>query len=82
VIAAAQGGRHEDGRETFGHSMVVDPWGRIAAEADHDEPGVVLAEIDAAASADARRKIPNLNNAREFELRYVAPQPQRERRAG
>jgi predicted amidohydrolase len=82
VIAAAQGGRHEDGRETFGHSMVVDPWGRIVAEADHDEPGVVLAEIDAAASADARRKIPNLNNAREFELRYVTPQPQRERRAG
>ena len=82
VIAAAQGGRHEDGRETFGHSMIVDPWGRIVAEADHDEPGVVLAEIDAAASADARRKIPNLSNAREFELRYVAPQPQRERRAG
>jgi predicted amidohydrolase len=82
VIAAAQGGRHEDGRETFGHSMIVDPWGRIVAEADHDEPGVVLAEIDAAASADARRKIPNLNNAREFELRYVTPQPQRERRAG
>ena len=40
VIAAAQGGLHEDGRETFGHSLIVDPWGRILAEADHDEPGV------------------------------------------
>jgi predicted amidohydrolase len=66
VIAAAQGGRHEDGRETYGHSMVVDPWGRILAEADHDEPAVVIAEIDTAASAAARRKVPNLKNAREF----------------
>jgi deaminated glutathione amidase len=66
VIAAAQGGLHEDGRETFGHSLVIDPWGRIVAEADHDEPAVVMAEIDTQASADARRKIPNLRNAREF----------------
>ncbi|MFN3546798.1 MAG: carbon-nitrogen hydrolase family protein [Mesorhizobium sp.] len=72
VIAAAQGGRHEDGRETFGHSMVVDPWGRILAEADHDEPAVVIAEIDTAASASARRKVPNLRNAREFVLDEVA----------
>jgi predicted amidohydrolase len=68
VIAAAQGGLHEDGRETFGHSLVIDPWGRIVAEADHAEPGIVLAEIDPQASADARRKIPNLKNAREFAL--------------
>jgi predicted amidohydrolase len=66
VIAAAQGGLHEDGRETFGHSLVIDPWGRIVAEADHDEPTVVIAEIDTQASTDARRKIPNLKNAREF----------------
>lgn len=72
VIAAAQGGRHEDGRETYGHSMVVDPWGRIIAEADHDEPAVVIAEIDTAASAAARRKVPNLRNAREFRLDEVA----------
>ncbi|WP_309085581.1 carbon-nitrogen hydrolase family protein [Chelativorans sp.] len=68
LIAAAQGGKHEDGRDTFGHSLIVDPWGRIMAEADHDEPAVVLAEIDPAASAEARRKIPNLKNAREFSV--------------
>jgi predicted amidohydrolase len=69
VVSAAQGGRHEDGRETYGHSMIVDPWGRIVAEADHDEPGVVVANIDVAASAAARAKIPNLKNAREFSVR-------------
>lgn len=68
VIAAAQGGQHEDGRETFGHSLIVDPWGRILAEVDHDRPGVAVAEIDPAQSAAARRKIPNLKNAREFTL--------------
>ena len=66
VIAAAQGGLHEDGRETFGHSLIVDPWGRIIAEAAHDEPGIIVAEIDTAQSVAARRKIPNLKNAREF----------------
>ena len=66
VVSAAQGGLHEDGRETYGHSMIVDPWGRILAEADHDEPGVVFAEIDTEQSAAARRKIPNLRNARDF----------------
>jgi predicted amidohydrolase len=73
VIAAAQGGLHEDGRETYGHSMIVDPWGRIVAEADHDEPGVIVAEIDTRASAAARKKIPNLKNAREFDVRFVDP---------
>ena len=66
VISAAQGGVHEDGRETYGHSLIVDPWGVVVAEADHDEPGIVLAEIDLAASAKARSKVPNLKNAREF----------------
>jgi deaminated glutathione amidase len=68
VIAAAQGGLHADGRETFGHSMIVDPWGRIVAEADHDEPGVTVAEIDPTASMEVRKKIPNLKNAREFSV--------------
>ena len=71
VVAAAQGGLHEDGRETYGHSLIVDPWGRVLAEADHAEPGVVVAEIDAAQSAAARAKIPNLKNAREFALETV-----------
>ncbi|RST86127.1 carbon-nitrogen hydrolase family protein [Aquibium carbonis] len=73
VIAAAQGGRHEDGRETYGHSMIIDPWGRIVAEADHDEPSIVIAEIDTEASAAARRKVPNLKNAREFVLDEIVP---------
>ena len=65
VIAAAQGGTHEDGRETYGHSMIVDPWGRIVAEAER-EPGVILAEIDPANSAKARAAIPALANERAF----------------
>ena len=68
VIAAAQGGQHEDGRETFGHSMIVDPWGRIVAEAEGDEPGVVIAEIDVVQSVAARAKVPNLKNARDFTI--------------
>ena len=53
VFAAAQGGSHENGRETFGHSMVVDPWGRILAEGEA-EPGVVMADVDPAQVAAAR----------------------------
>jgi len=74
VIAAAQGGTHEDGRETFGHAMIVDPWGRIVAEADHDSPGIVLADIDLAQVAAARAKIPNLRNARDFEVTLAGAQ--------
>ncbi len=66
VVAAAQGGLHEDGRETYGHSLIVDPWGRVIAEVDGDEPGIALAEIDISAVAAARAKIPNLRNARPF----------------
>lgn len=72
VIAAAQGGVHEDGRETYGHSLIVDPWGKVLAEADGAEPGVVLAEIDLAASAAARAKVPNLKNARDFTIANAA----------
>jgi len=64
MISAAQGGRHEDGRETYGHSIIVDPWGRVLAEAG-DEPGVILAEIDTALVADARARIPTLLHARQ-----------------
>ncbi|MBN9270063.1 MAG: carbon-nitrogen hydrolase family protein, partial [Mesorhizobium sp.] len=66
LVAAAQGGVHEDGRETYGHSMIVDPWGRILAEVEHDAPAVIVAEVDPAQSQAARGKIPNLKNAREF----------------
>lgn len=71
LIAAAQGGKHEDGRETFGHSIIVDPWGRVLAEAEHDEPAVVTAEIDLSEVAAARRKVPNLKNARDFAVSIV-----------
>jgi predicted amidohydrolase len=77
VIAAAQGGSHEDGRETYGHSMIVDPWGRIVAEAG-TEPGIILAEIDPAESAKARAAIPALANERAFASPVVAarePEP-------
>ena len=67
VIAAAQGGKHESGRETFGHSLVVDPWGRILAEGDA-EPGIVLATIDPAEVAAARARIPSLQHGRRFEI--------------
>ncbi|RVC07593.1 carbon-nitrogen hydrolase family protein, partial [Mesorhizobium sp. M7A.F.Ca.AU.001.01.1.1] len=78
VVAAAQGGLHEDGRETYGHSLIVDPWGRIIAEAAHDEPAVIVAEIDPAQSLAARKKIPNLRNARDFAVNAgsgEAPRP-------
>ncbi|MBZ7922990.1 carbon-nitrogen hydrolase family protein [Ensifer adhaerens] len=72
VIAAAQGGTHEDGRETFGHSMIVDPWGRVLASAGPTGEAIVLADIDVAAVHAARAKIPNLKNARSFVLDEVA----------
>jgi predicted amidohydrolase len=67
VFAAAQGGKHENGRETFGHSLIVDPWGRVLAEGG-SEPGLVMAEIDPAEAAAARAKIPSLRHGRRFEL--------------
>ncbi len=72
VIAAAQAGQHEDGRETFGHSMVIDPWGRIVANAGGEGEDIVVADIDLSAVTDARAKIPNLKNVRPFELREIA----------
>jgi predicted amidohydrolase len=67
VFAAAQGGRHENGRDTFGHSLIVDPWGRILAEGD-TEPGVIVAEINPAEVANARARIPSLQHGRRFEI--------------
>jgi deaminated glutathione amidase len=67
VFAAAQGGKHENGRETFGHSLVIDPWGRIIAEGGI-EPGVVMAEIRPAEVAAARGRVPSLHHGRRFEL--------------
>ena len=66
VIAAAQGGFHEDGRGTWGRSIVVGPWGEVIAKLDHDEPGVLLADLDLPAALAARAAIPALKNARPF----------------
>ncbi|HEY7299305.1 MAG TPA: carbon-nitrogen hydrolase family protein [Xanthobacteraceae bacterium] len=67
VLAAAQGGVHENKRETFGHSLIVDPWGRILAEGG-TEPGIVVATIDPAEIAAARARIPSLQHGRRFEV--------------
>jgi predicted amidohydrolase len=66
VLAPAQGGKHEDGRGTWGHSIVVAPWGEVIAHLDHDEPGILMADLDLAAAGKARAAIPNLVNARPF----------------
>ncbi|MGP0089414.1 MAG: carbon-nitrogen hydrolase family protein [Xanthobacteraceae bacterium] len=67
VLAAAQGGTHASGRETFGHSLIVDPWGRILAEGG-TEPGIVWAKIDPAEVVAARGRIPSLQHGRRFKL--------------
>lgn len=71
VVAAAQTGVHEDGRETFGHSLVIDPWGRVLLDMG-TEAGVALVELDLAQVADTRARIPNLRHARAFGAAEVA----------
>ena len=66
VLAPAQGGTHEDGRQTWGRSIAVSPWGEVLALADHDEPCVLLADLDLEAVTRARTAIPVLSNARAF----------------
>ena len=66
VIAAAQGGFHEDGRGTWGRSIAIGPWGEVLGKLDHDEPGVLMADLDLAAADKARAAIPVLKNARPF----------------
>jgi predicted amidohydrolase len=68
VLAAAQAGSHDNGRQTYGHSMIIDPWGKIIAELDGETPGVAVADIDLAAVAEARGRVPALANARPFSL--------------
>jgi len=61
VIAPAQGGLHADGRTTYGHSMILGPWGDIRAHLDNDEPGYICADIDIEDVREAHRKIPAWN---------------------
>jgi predicted amidohydrolase len=65
VVAAAQGGRHENGRRTFGHSLVVDPWGEVVAMRPEGE-GVVVAEMKRERIAEVRRQLPALEHRRTF----------------
>ena len=74
VFAAAQGGKHESGRETYGHSLVIDPWGRVLAEGGV-EPGVIFADIDPAEVASARSRIPSLQHGRRFEILEPMAEP-------
>ena len=71
VLAPAQGGFHEDGRGTWGRSIVVAPWGQVIARLDHDEPGVLFARLDMSLVQAARDAIPALRNDREFSLPVV-----------
>ena len=66
VLAAAQGGRHEDGRGTWGRSLIIGPWGEVLAQSTDDEPGVIAATIDLAEVGKARAAIPALKNERAF----------------
>src|SRR5271169_5005266 len=76
VFAAAQAGRQENGRETYGHSLIVDPWGQIIAEAGV-EPRIVLATIDPAQVSAARAKVPSLLHGRRFEIVEPLAEPAR-----
>lgn len=68
IIAAAQAGQHQNGRATYGHSMIVDPWGKIIGELGGNDPGVLVADLDLAAVTEARARVPALANARPFSL--------------
>lgn len=67
VLAAAQGGEHEDGRRTYGHSLIVGPWGEILAEGGA-KPGILIADIDLSRVKEARQRIPALVHGRRFTL--------------
>ena len=64
VVAAAQVGEHEDGRRTYGHSLVVDPWGEVVLDMGGEGPGLAFAEIDPARTAEVRAQLPSLANRR------------------
>jgi predicted amidohydrolase len=70
VVAAAQVGQHEDGRVTYGHSLVVDPWGKVLLDMGGEGPGLGFAEIDQAAVAEVRRRLPAIWHRRPI------PQPE------
>jgi predicted amidohydrolase len=70
ILSAAQCGTHARGRRTYGHSIVVAPWGEVLAEAG-EEPGILLAEIDPASVTTARHRVPQLTHDRPFDAPVV-----------
>ena len=70
-VAAAQGGRHESGRETYGHSLIVSPWGEILAEGGV-HPSVIVADVKLSDVREARRRIPSLQHDRNFQVSRAA----------
>ena len=68
VFAAAQAGKHESGRETYGHSLIVSPWGEVLAEADGVHPSVIVADVELADVQQARQRIPSLQHDRPFQV--------------
>lgn len=66
VIAAAQVGAHADGRQTYGHSLVVDPWGEVLLDLGGEAPGVGFAEIDPERTSEVRQQLPSLANRRQI----------------
>ena len=71
VLAAAQAGQHEDGRETWGHALAVDPWGRVLADLGAAAPGLAVVDLDIGEVARARRQIPALANGRDVPLQRI-----------
>ena len=67
IVAPARGGRHEDGRATYGHSMIADPWGKIVAKLDDDEPGFIVADLNLDQVGEARAKIPAWAGGPDFQ---------------
>jgi predicted amidohydrolase len=74
VLAAAQAGTHESGRKTYGHSLVVSPWGEVIAEGDGVHPSVIMADVHLSAVGDTRRRIPSLEHDRPIEVVFVDAQ--------
>jgi predicted amidohydrolase len=72
VLAAAQAGDHESGRATYGHSLVVSPWGEILAEADGIHPMVIVADVKSDDVAEARKRIPSLQHDRPFQVQRAS----------
>jgi predicted amidohydrolase len=78
VLAAAQAGKHESGRESYGHSVIVAPWGEIVADAGKEQAAVIVADVDPAEVQEARRRIPSLQHDRPFQIERATPVRTRE----